>query len=76
MVHQGQQKDGGAIRGGDSHPNAKERKGKEIKAVGFDAEKKFAIFEDGYKQELGRSQVVRLMHDDLKPEEVLKGKTV
>lgn len=58
---------------GYSHPNAKERKGKENKAISFDEENKFAIFESGYKQELGNNQLLRLSLNDLKPQDVIKG---
>ena len=61
---------------GYSHPNAKERKGKENKAISFDEENKFAIFINGYKQQLGTSQLFRLSQNDLKPEDVLKGEII
>lgn len=58
---------------GYSHPNAKERKGKENKAVSLDEENNFAVFEDGSKQPLGTSQLLRLKLNDLKPKDILKG---
>lgn len=67
-------RDGAAKRwGGYSHPNAKERKGKEIKGISFSDDKKFVIFPDGTKQDLGMSQIARVTHDDLMPNEILKG---
>lgn len=51
----------------------KESKLKENKAISFDEEKKFAVFENGYKQELGKFQKLRAEKNDLKPEDVLKG---
>lgn len=59
---------------GYSHPNAKERKGKENKAVSFENE--FAVFSDGSKQPLGTSQLFRLKQDDLKPKDILKGEII
>lgn len=43
------------------------------RAVKFSENGEFAIFDDGTKQKLGNSQKVRLMHQDLKPEDVLSG---
>jgi len=43
------------------------------KAVKFSEDGEFAIFEDGSKQKLGKLQKVRMMHSDLKPEDVLSG---
>lgn len=65
----------GGHKGGYSSPNAKERKGKENKAVDF-FENQFAIFSDGSKQVLGTSQLFRLKNDDLKPSDILKGQIV
>lgn len=59
---------------GYSHPNAKERKGKENKAVSIENE--FAVFSDGSKQPLGTSQLFRLKQDDLKPKDILKGEII
>jgi len=61
---------------GYSHPNAKERKGKEIKAISLDEENFTAIFIDGSKQPLGTSQTARLKFKDLKPTDVIKGQIV
>lgn len=47
-----------------------------IKAVSFDDENEFAIFEDGSKQKLGKSQLFRLQQNDLKPKDVLKGQII
>jgi|LakMenE01Jun11ns_1017448.scaffolds.fasta_scaffold9954161_6 hypothetical protein len=62
--------------GGYSHPNAKERKGKENKAISLDEENLTAIFIDGSKQPLGTSQTARLKFKDLKPTDVIKGQIV
>lgn len=43
------------------------------KAIKFSEDGEFAIFEDGSKQKLGKLQKVRMMHSDLKPEDVLSG---
>ena len=59
-----------------SPPNAKERKGKEIKAISLDEENFAAIFIDGSKQPLGTSQTARLKFKDLKPTDVIKGQIV
>lgn len=61
---------------GYSHPNAKERKGKEIKAISLDEENFAAIFDDGSKQPLGVSQIARLKFKDLKPKDIIKGQIV
>jgi len=59
---------------GYSHPNAKERKGKEIiKGVFFDKEKSAVVLSDGSLQTLGESQRTRLKFEDIKPEEIEKG---
>jgi hypothetical protein len=60
---------------GYGHPNAKERKGKEIKGVSFE-NSEFALFKDGSKQPLGESQKFRLSQDDLKPNDVIKGQII
>lgn len=53
---------------------AKESKGKEKeKGISFNEEKNAVIFEDGSSQKLGNSQKIRMKHDDIKPEEILKG---
>jgi hypothetical protein len=60
--------------GGYSHPNAKERKGKEnIKGVFFSADKESVILSDNSIQELGLSQKSRVKYDDIKPDEIYKG---
>jgi len=61
----------GANRGANSNPNAKEKKGKEIKEIdnGF-----FVFFSDNTNQPLGKSQLLRFKNDDIKPEEIIKGK--
>jgi hypothetical protein len=60
----------GGLKGGLSE----ERRGEEkrIKGVSF-FENKFAVFPDGEKQPLGKSQLFRLENNDLKPSDVLKG---
>lgn len=56
-------------------PNAKERKGKEIiGGIDFSADKTEVVLSDGTLQKLGKSQLVRVMHNDIKPEEIKKGK--
>lgn len=64
------------LKGGYGHPNAKERKGKEIKAISLDEENFAAVFEDGTKQPLGVSQIARLKFKDLKPKDIIKGQIV
>lgn len=60
--------------GGYSHPNAKERKGKEnIKGVRFNEEKNAVILVDGTVQKLGSGQLRRMVFNDIKPEEIWKG---
>ena len=61
---------------GYSPPNAKERKGKENKAISLDEETKIAVFEDGSTQVLGFNQKLRLKLNDLKPKDVLKGQII
>lgn len=46
-------------------------KGKEIKEKNGDF---FVFFEDGSSQKLGQSQLLRYRNEDIKPEEILKGK--
>lgn len=58
---------------GYSPPNAKERKGKEIKGISFNEEKNAVIFSDGTKQKLGDGQLRRLKFDDIVPEQIWKG---
>ena len=60
---------------GYSHPNAKERKGKENKAVSIE-NNEFAVFSDGSKQPLGTSQLFRLKQEDLQPKDILKGEII
>lgn len=43
------------------------------KAVKFSENGEFAIFSNGAKQKLGKLQKVRLLHGDIKPEDVLSG---
>ncbi len=60
---------------GYSPPNAKERKGKENKAIAFENDE-FAVFSDGSKQPLGKSQLFRLKQDDIKPKDIFKGEII
>lgn len=55
---------------------AEEKRGEKSKAVSFDIENNFAIFQDGSKQPLGTSQTARLKFKDLKPTDVIKGQIV
>ncbi len=50
--------------------------GGKISAIEIDEEKKVALFEDGFKQPLGKSQLVRLQYGDIKPSQILKGQIV
>tara|TARA_R110000868_G_scaffold36279_7_gene128950 strand:- start:3943 stop:4509 length:567 start_codon:yes stop_codon:yes gene_type:complete len=43
------------------------------KLKGKEFSEEFVFFEDGTSQELGKSQKIRLMHNDIKPEDVTKG---
>lgn len=67
----GAEKRWGGYGGGNGGANAKERKGKEIKENNGIF---FVFFEDGSSQELGQSQSLRFKNDDIKPEEIVKGK--
>jgi len=58
---------------GYSPPNAKERKGKEIKGVSFNEEKNAVILSDGTIQKLGEGQLRRIFFNDLPAEEITKG---
>jgi len=66
----------GGYKGGYIPPNAKERKGKEIKAISLDEENFSAVFDDGSTQQLGVSQIARLKLKDLKPKDIIKGQIV
>lgn len=68
----------GALKkwGGYGHPNAKERKGKEIKGIEFKKGENAVLLSDGTLQKLGESQMTRLKFDDIKPEEITKGYVV
>jgi len=72
---EGAAKKWGGYRGANGHPYAKERKGKEInkRGVAFDEKNENVIFEDGSVQPLGSSQKIRLLHNDLKPKDVILG---
>lgn len=63
--------------GGYSHPNAKERKGKENKeriAIDFSADNSEAVFPDGSTQKLGEIQKLELRQGNLLPKNVTLGK--
>ncbi len=62
----------GGYKGGHSHPNAKERKGKENieKAIFF--ENDFAVFSDGTRQPLNDEQIKKLHTKRIMPNEVEK----